>query len=260
MNLSSQAGIPLYTEAGRNGGIHILKDFVLDKALLSKQEKQEILSALQGLASLGDACRKDTLEKLSGLFHIDSADWMDVDFSRWGEHPQANRKFALLKTAILHRKCVKLCYAGSYKAAGERTVEPLQLLYKSKDWYLKAYCRLRKDFRLFKLSRILDMELLSEEFISAPFPESTARPHLSYNRVTLRFPTEMAYRIYDEFDISQIIIAENGDFTVTAEMPEDPWLIGFLLSFGTQVEIIEPEHLKKTVADTVKKIYEKYNT
>lgn len=256
----SQAGIPVYTEAGRNGGIYLLGDFVLDKVLLSGQERQDILSSLHGLASLGDTSRKDTLEKLSAIFHVESAGWMEVDFSRWGEQPQANQKFALLKTAILHKKCVKLCYAGSYQAASERIVEPLKLFYKSKDWYLKAYCRLREDFRLFKLTRILEIEVLAEEFIPTTFPEPKKNPHPTYNRVTLRFPPEMAYRVYDEFDACQITIEENGGFTVTAEMPEDPWLIGFLLSLGTQVEIIEPEHLKNMVADEAKKIYEKYNT
>ena len=38
----SGAGIPVYTETGRNGGIYLMNDFVLDKAVLSEEEKQEI--------------------------------------------------------------------------------------------------------------------------------------------------------------------------------------------------------------------------
>ena len=48
----SGAGIPVYTETGRNGGICLMKDFVLDKAVLSEEEKQEILTALQGIRTL----------------------------------------------------------------------------------------------------------------------------------------------------------------------------------------------------------------
>ncbi len=47
----SGAGIPIYAEVGRNGGIHLMNDFVLDKAVLSKEEKQEILIALQSINS-----------------------------------------------------------------------------------------------------------------------------------------------------------------------------------------------------------------
>ena len=43
-------------------------------------------------------------------------------------------------------------------------------------------------------------------------------------------------------------------------MPEDEWLIGYLLSFGTQVDIVEPVHLKNIVAKQAKRIYEKYKS
>lgn len=42
-------------------------------------------------------------------------------------------------------------------------------------------------------------------------------------------------------------------------MPEDAWLIGYLLTFGTQVDIIEPLYLKEVLAEQARKIYEKIN-
>ena len=45
----SSAGIPVYTEPGRNGGICLLNDFILDRAVLTEKEKQEILTSLQGI-------------------------------------------------------------------------------------------------------------------------------------------------------------------------------------------------------------------
>ena len=81
-----------------------------------------------------------------------------------------------------------------------------------------------------------------------------------YNQVTLGFPREMAYRVYDEFDKTQVKHQDNGDLIVSAEMPEDEWLIGFLLSFGTQVDIISPDYLRKIVAKQAKLIYEKNKT
>ena len=50
---------------------------------------------------------------------------------------------------------------------------------------------------------------------------------------------------------------KNGDLLVSSEMTEDNWLIGYLLSFGTQVTVIEPTYLKKILSDEAKKIYEK---
>ena len=70
----------------------------------------------------------------------------------------------------------------------------------------------------------------------------------------------MSYRVYDEFDKTMVSKKENGDLIVSAQMPEDEWLIGYLLSFGTQVDIIEPAYLKAIVAEQAQKIYEKYKT
>lgn len=74
---------------------------------------------------------------------------------------------------------------------------------------------------------------------------------------TLFFSGEVSYRVYDEFDMNQIQLTENGDLLVTADMPQDDWLIGYLLSFGTQVEIIKPLHLKRVLAEKAKAIYER---
>lgn len=254
----SGAGIPVYTEPGRKGGIHLLEDFVLDKTVISRQEKQEILSALQGLSAVSGESRDDTLEKLSALFHVHSFNWLEADFSRWGDKSRDNSKFQLLKTAVIHSRCLKILYADSYGKTSERIIQPLKLFYKSRDWYLKAYFPAKQGFRLFKISRILEWELLEEHFTPMAFPEAGDTGPDTCPPVILSFPKEIAYRVYDEFDPEQIQLQKNGNLTVCARMPEDEWLTGFLLSFGTQVEIIEPLSLKKTVAEKVKEMYEKY--
>ena len=139
-------------------------------------------------------------------------------------------------------------------------MQPYKLVYKAKAWYLQAFCTEKQDWRVFKLNRILELEVLEEGFsqLNPPGPIETFEGE--YPKVTLRFPKEMAYRVYDEFDKTQIQRQENGDLIVSANMPEDPWLIGFLLSFGTRVDILSPAHLKEAVAEQAKLIYEKNRT
>lgn len=253
----SEAGIPVYTEAGRNGGIHLMNDFVLDKAVLSEEEKQEILTALQSINFTQNNSSR-TLQKLSAIFHLSSEDWLEVDFSRWGNKGTDNEKFELLKTAVIHRKCVKITYANSCGTIYERIVQPLKMSYKSMSWYLKAYCTKKHDYRIFKLTRIIDLEVLADSFHKSSFPESDEASSQACNTIVLCFPPNMAYRVYDEFDKTGISKKENGDLIVSVEMPEDEWLIGYLLSFGNQVDIIEPVYLREIVANQAKKIYEKY--
>lgn len=49
IDILSGAGIPIYAETGRNGGIYLMKGVVLDKTVLSDEEKQEILLAIQSM-------------------------------------------------------------------------------------------------------------------------------------------------------------------------------------------------------------------
>lgn len=257
----SSAGIPVYSETGRNGGIYLMNNFVLDKAVLSENEKQEILTALQSLNATQNINNSATLGKLSALFKSDSEDWLEVDFSRWGNRNNDNEKFELFKQAVINRKCVKIIYAGSSEIISERVIQPLKLMYKSMSWYLKAFCTKRQEYRLFKLTRILDFEILDEGFESRLFPKSENTPlHMQNEMIKLRFPKEMTYRVYDEFDRDDVDRLENGDLIVSADMPQDAWLVGYIFSFGTQVEIIEPAHLRKAVAQKAKEIYEKNKT
>ena len=256
----SEAGIPIYAEAGRKGGIHLMNDFVLDKAVLSEEEKQEILTALQSINFTKNISSSQTLQKLSAVFNLSSENWLEVDFSRWGNKGIENEKFELLKSAVVHQKCVKITYANSYGTISERIVQPLKMSYKSMSWYLKAYCTEKQDYRIFKLTRIIDLEVLADSFRKSSFPELDEALGQTYNTIILGFPQNMSYRVYDEFDKTQVTRQENGDLIVSAHMPEDEWLIGYLLSFGTQVDIIEPAYLREIVAEQAKKIYEKYKS
>lgn len=267
----SAAGIPVYTERGRNGGVRLAGGFVLSRELLSEQEKKELLSALQSLTAAG-TYDVALLEKLSALFQMSSEEWYEVDFSRWGEQARDNEKFELLKQAVIYRRCVQIVYAGTSGEESARVVWPLKLSYRSRAWYLKAWCTEKKDFRLFKLHRILKWELLEERFTPSSdweakengtgvggssgqkMPLSKEEPPL----VRLRFPRGMAYRVYDEFEEGQVTRGENGDFLVAAPMPVDDWVVSFLLSFGTQVEVIEPTYLRELLAEKVMELYEKY--
>ena len=253
----SEAGIPVYTETGRGGGIYLMSEFVLGKAMLSEKEKKELLAALQSLTVTGDTYSDSLLEKLTALFSAPSESWFGVDFSRWGNETRDKQYFDLLKTAVLKKRCVKLYYASMSAPFSERIVQPVKLLYKSRAWYLHAYCTERQAYRFFRLSRILDCELLDEGIEPAPLPEYQDTLDQEYEKFVFLFSKQVTYRVYDEFNPDLVQRQENGDLLVTVWMPYDEWVIGFLLSFGDLVEIIEPISLKKVIAERAKKIYEK---
>lgn len=253
----SGAGIPVYTELGRNGGIYLLPGYTLNKALLSEEEKREVLTAIQSMSATGYHSGEETLTKLSALFHVNMGDWLEVDFSRWGKSTGDNAKFETLKQAVIQHREIKITYENTNSQRMERIVQPLKLSYKSKEWYLKAFCLERQDFRLFKLNRIMQLELSEHTFASKAYPQQNDESQESDERIVLLFSKEIAYRVYDEFDETQIEHQRNGDMIVSAEMPVNAWLVGYLLSFGTKVEIIEPKYLREILAAQVEELYKK---
>lgn len=256
----SGAGIPIRAAAGRNGGIELLDHYVLDRALFSDTEKQDILAALHSAALVNGAYEKDMLEKLSALFNIRSEHWFEVDFSRWGGGSQDHAAFELLKNAVIRRKAVRIRYAGARGQQSCRTIHPLKMLYKARAWYVKAYCTDSAAFRTFKLNRILDAETLPESFDPAEYPPGTDAPPPRCAHIALRFPADMAYRVYDEFEARDIHQEADGQLTVSADMPEDAWLVGYLLSFGAQVTVMEPARLRAALRRAAQEIYEKNKT
>ena len=257
IDVISSAGIPIYVTPGRNGGVQIHKNYILNRAMLTDKEKQEILSALQSTSLVNALQENATLTKLSALFQQPSDNWFEVDFSRWGIKSQDDTSFSLLKKAILSHHAVKIVYVNTNGQKTERTIYPLKMVFKTRQWYLKAFCVNKNDFRLFKMSRMLKLHLLSETFAPMEYPNPIDDLQKTYPKTVLLFPKEMAYRVYDEFEATEIKEKENGSLLVSVEMPQDNWLTGYLLSFGSTVEILEPSWLRKALAIEAEKIYNK---
>lgn len=66
----SAAGIPVYTEPGRDGGIGLLDRQLLDRAFFSEEEKQALLAALQSMSLTGEKAEQTLLTKLAALFQM----------------------------------------------------------------------------------------------------------------------------------------------------------------------------------------------
>lgn len=253
IDIISSVGVPIYVTTGRNGGIQIDDSFVLDRLILSDKEKEDIITALKSV-SIVDDHNSDTLSKLSAIFNTKNEDWLEVDFSRWGNKAQDNTMFQKLKEAIISRKMLCIVYANTRGEVIERVICPLKMAYKAKNWYIKSFCMNKSDFRIFKLTRIIQARDMEKNFSPMEFPQEKKEMKVNYENVILRFPQRMAYRIYDEFEVDEIHQDDNGDFIICAPMPIDEWLIGYLLSFGSKVCIIEPKYLKKIVYNEAKKI------
>lgn len=254
IDLLSSFNIPVYASKGKNGGISLLENYKFDKSLLSKEEQNQILFALQSMKNLGALEEKNTelADKMQRIFQNEGKDWISIDFSDWSNNPEQNLFFTLIKQAVLEERKITFDYYNSYGEKSCRTVEPLQICFKHKAWYVLAYEEKKADYRFFKVARIKNLKVLEETFIRELPKEKQEQPAKEPVMISLELEIakEMAYRVYDEFCRDEITVTENGNFLVKTAYPEGEWVYGFILSFGEYIRVISP-------AEVIGKIKEK---
>lgn len=257
----SSAGIPIYATQGKGGGISILNDYTLDKSLFSEQEQEQMLIALQGMVATTEENSNELLTKLSGLFQINSTNWIEVDFSDWAHRTPQQDTFNIIKEAIFQKRVISFCYFSGKGNKEKRNVRPIRLVFKSKSWYLYSFCLLRNDYRFFKLTRIKELEMLSETFTQDFTPTKIEKQIQVENTVAvkLKFDRQAAFRVYDEFTDS-ITEDSQGNLYVQIDLPDNEVLYSYVMSFSDSVEVIEPQSIREQMKKRLQKMQEKYRT
>ena len=259
----SMANIPIYTKQGKNGGISLIDDYVLDKTVLTEEEKKLLLLGLKTLLPTGEI-RKGMLSRLDPMFSVRDTSCIEVDFSRWSNPKKDRTRFDLLKNAILDHKAIQFSYPSTTGEVTDRKAYPLKLLFQSQAWYISSYCLLRNDYRTFKINRIISLEVLNEHFnpddYKVPEYDGYEENHETgrYIEFKASFSPSVAYRLYDEFAPDTIKRNEDGTFSVEAKLPDGEWLYGYLFSFGENIRIIAPASLKDKLREKLRKMEKNY--
>ena len=252
----SGANIPIYASKGKDGGIGLLDEYVLNKTILSEEEQNQILFALQGMKKVKGQDEKDILEKLSILFNKKINDWIKIDFSNWGNIQE--ERFDIIKSAILNKQLVQFTYYNSNGEENNRIVEPLQIWFKDKSWYLISYCKLKEDYRIFKIARIKEIKILEEHFERELPKEENEQYNFKIIELELEINKAMTYRVYDEFESKEITKKQDGNFIIKVKYPESEWVYGYILSFGEYAKVLNPNYAKNIIKDKLEKTLKNY--
>lgn len=261
IDVLSAAGIPIYTVKGNGGGIALLDEYIINKALISDQESESLIVALKTLQATNYPEIDVVLDKMSVIFNkIKIDDWIEVDFSHWGANKDIENKFQNIKQGILKRFVLEFDYINSYNKKTRRMVYPLKLFFKGQTWYLGAYCATKEDFRIFKISRIKNLITKSENFKrEAIIPKKTITEDEVKNvDLRLKFNDRVLHQLYDYYDESIIIRNGDGSYTVDVTFPENEWVYSYILSFGYNVEVIEPIYVRKEIIRRLNKNIQMY--
>lgn len=258
------AGIPVVSYQGMGGGIGISDSFKIDKNVLSQDDILSILGALNGIKStLGDSKLYGTIEKIKGLIpehkageYKEKASQLLIDLSPWEGSDISSDRVKSIKKCIEECIVMSFEYSNSSGIVTRRDVEPLCLILKVNSWYLYAFCRERKDFRTFKLSRMRDIKISDEVFtkrdITLERLQWAAEDENSiFHHIVLRFKPNLKILIEEKFGKENTALDEYGYVIVKIFYPVDNWLYSMILSYGEDVEVISPESLRDLIKNKI---------
>ncbi len=263
-----KAGIPIITSQGMDGGISIMDGYKLNSSLLDVEDITNIITALKGLNSVSDdgklnllIDRLDTIKnsKVNSMV----SDEIIIDLSPWDNRINISQNIDFIKASIKTGYTIEFEYA-SYSSRIMREVEPLCLVFKSRSWYLYAYCLVRNDFRLFKISRMKELRQTQKTFVKREFEhgwvEFDEKHRGESYKIIFVAQQSLEFVLWDIFDESKIKKLDDDKLEITFESPIDEQLYSFFLGFIDSVEVKEPVELKEGLLDRANRIARIYNT
>ena len=250
------AGVPIRSISGVNGGFEIMKQYKLDKGVFSTADLSAIL---MGLGSLSGIVRGEelanALAKVKRFIPAERAKEIDlmtsqitIDLSPWSGNRNVQPYLEQIKTALQAHQLLSFTYLNRSGNKISRIAEPYQLVLKGNQWYWQGYCHTRNDFRLFKLSRVSDLQRLKETFVlrehSKPELDASDIVAKLHTKITLRIHKSILERVLDY--VSGEDISPDGEeyYIVRYPLIENDYYYDLLLGLGDKCECIEPARVR----------------
>lgn len=252
----NMAGIPIRSTSGVGGGFEIMQNYKIEKTFFSTADLSAIL---MGLTSLSDVVRdrelRNALAKIKSFIPTDRAKDIElranqirIDLSTWIGNKNIQLYLGIIKTALQESRLLSFEYVAHRGEKTTRTVEPYQLVLKNSHWYFQGYCYKRNDFRLFRLSRISNLQIEKETFMPRDFQKTSLDFEEIFEnlpiRIKLRIHKSVMDRVLDYCSYEHFSPAEDEYYIVDFPFIENDYNYDILLSFGSKCECLEPLYIR----------------
>lgn len=252
----NMAGIPIRSISGVGGGFEIMQQYKIDQKVFSTADLSAIL---MGLSSLAGMVRGDelvhALAKVKSFIPAErakdialKANQINIDLSSWMGNGNIQPYLEMIKTALQQSKLLSFEYIAHHGKKTARTAEPYQLVLKSNHWYLQGYCHKRNDFRLFRLSRMSNLQIQEETFTPRDYPKPTLDSadifETMQTKIKIRIHQSVLDRVLDFCSYEDL--SPDGDAYYIVRFPfiENEYHYDILLGFGDKCECLEPLHIR----------------
>lgn len=266
----NMAGIPVRSTSGVGGGFEIMPEYKMDKRVFSTAE---LSALLMGLTNLSGMVRGEellsALTKVRSFIPADKAKEIDlranqicIDLRPWMGNRNIQPWLETIQIALQERKLLSFAYVDGHGNQTERIVEPYQLVLKGSHWYFQGYCRFRQDYRLFRLSRISNLQIKAETFA----PRDYQKPILNYSEALRAMQTKIQLRIHKSI-MDRVLdfcgfenFTPDGEEHYLVEYPfmENDYYYDVLLSFGQGCECLAPTRIREELKRRTQAIAEIY--
>lgn len=255
------AGIPIVTTQGGDGGISIMDGYKINKSVLTTDELNSLFTALKGIDSVSKISNFESLmTKLAPDSNamVSLTDNVIIDLSSHYKD-SLSEKIAIIKQAISESRTISFDYYYS-KGETRRQAEPYCIEFRWNAWYLFGWCKLREDFRRFKLNRLWDLQLTDERFSPRTILSDKARAEEAFPEpynMKILFDKSMRFRLIEDYGLNCYTETDGGlllDFNYTNKDYAFTWILGF----GDKAEILEPRDVRNEFLVTAKNIVKRY--
>lgn len=259
-----EAGIPLIGEAGV--GYSIMDGYRLPPVMFTREEATAFLTAEKFVEKLTDATtnaqyqsamykvrailkttEKDALENLDGSIEV-----MKSSQKRTGNN---NDHIQTILDSIINKKVLCIDYfAWHSQEFTQRDVEPVGVVYLDSYWHLIAFCRLRNDYRDFRIDRIRKLVVTDTTYNKSKHPTLKAYIAQTAKEKQLEMVViKVDKEIYNYLDhqkyysgfVSEKTIGNKIEMTFLTTSIEG--FARWFMMFGDRAEIIKPDSLKDRV-------------
>lgn len=255
----NMAGIPVCSIPGVGGGFEIMPGYKIDKNVFSTADLSALLMGLSSLSGMvqGDEMAH-ALAKVRSFIPADKAKDIElkvnqicIDLSPWMGSGNTQSYLEMIKAALQENKVLSFEYIAHHGNKTARMVEPYQLVLKGSHWYFQGYCLKRNDFRLFRLSRMSNLQVQEDIFT----PRVYQKPILDFAetletmqiKIKLRVHKSVIDRVLDFCSYECFTPDGIEHYIVNFPFIENDYYYNILFSFGNQCECLEPLHIRTEI-------------
>ncbi len=271
-----EAGVPIGAEAGK--GYFIMDGYHLPPVMFTREEASAMLLSGKFLEKQSDKSLKtnfdNALLKVKAVLKFQEKDHIEsleehvavLSVQRPTNTDFPNNFLSEIQNAIVSKEVLKFDYYASYKNEfTTRQAEPSGLCHYGGHWHLIAYCRMRKDFRDFRIDRISKLRGQGEHFSKdrkADFHNFVKKMILGspLEEVKLRFDKAVMGYIGEQkyyYGFVEEKPAEDG-VICTFMTPDIGYFARWVLMFGAAATVVSPNELKEAVCSLVKELHNHY--